>query len=48
MDFSLRAGTLTIEAYAGFSLRLPQVESYLGADLDDIDADEAIRQAESS
>lgn len=48
MDFALRSGTLTIEAYAGFSLRLPQVESYLEADLDDIDADEAIRQAESS
>lgn len=48
MDFALRSGTLTIEAYAGFSLRLPQVASYLEADLDDIDADEAIRQAESS
>lgn len=48
MDFALRSGTLSIEAYAGFSLRLPQVDSYLDADLDDMDADEAIRQAESS
>lgn len=48
MDFALRSGTLTIEAFAGFSLRLPQVSSYLEAQLDDVDADTAIRQAESS
>jgi len=48
MDFALRSGTLTIEAYAGFSLRLPQVSSYLEAELDDVDADSAIREAESS
>ena len=47
MDFGLTRGTLTMEAYAGFHLRLPQVESYLDAELDDMSADEAIRQAES-
>ena len=48
MDFDLVEGTLTLEAYAGFNLRLPQVESYLDAQLDDIDADADIRSAESS
>ena len=48
MDFGLVRGTLTMEAYAGFSLRLPQDASYLNAELDDMSADEAIRQAESS
>ncbi len=47
MDFELTSGTLTIEAYANFTLRLPQTESYLGAELDDMNADEAIRAAES-
>jgi acetolactate decarboxylase len=47
MDFELSAGTLTIEAYANFMLRLPQTESYLSAELDDINADAAIRAAES-
>jgi acetolactate decarboxylase len=47
MDFELSAGTLTIEAYANFTLRLPQTESYLSAELDDINADSAIRAAES-
>ncbi|CAN5267006.1 alpha-acetolactate decarboxylase [soil metagenome] len=47
MDFALTRGTLTMEAYAGFNLRLPQVESYLDAELDDMSADDAIRQAES-
>lgn len=47
MDFELTSGTLTIEAYANFMLRLPQTESYLGAVLDDINADVAIRAAES-
>ena len=48
MDFVLTRGTLTIEAYASFTVTLPQVASYLDAELDDISADEAIRQAESS
>jgi len=47
MDFQLRSGTLSIEAYASFTVHLPEVESYLEAELDDIDADDAIRQAES-
>ena len=47
MDFVLREGTLTIEAYANFTVRLPQVASYLEAELDDIEADSAIRAAES-
>jgi len=47
MDFELTSGTLAIEAYANFTLRLPQTESYLGAELDDINADSAIRAAES-
>jgi acetolactate decarboxylase len=48
MDFRLSSATLSIEAYAGFSLRLPETESYLDAELDDIDADAAIRAAEDS
>ncbi|CAN5301591.1 alpha-acetolactate decarboxylase [soil metagenome] len=48
LDFSLASGTLAIEAYASFTVHLPEVQSYLDADLDDIDADEAIRQAEGS
>jgi acetolactate decarboxylase len=47
MDFALRSGTLTMEAYASFTVHLPQVDSYLDAELDDISADEAIRAAES-
>lgn len=47
MDFELTSGTLTIEAYANFMLRLPQTESYLSAELDDMNADSAIRAAES-
>ena len=47
MDFELTSGTLTIEAYANFTLRLPQTESYLSAELDDMNADDAIRAAES-
>ena len=48
MDFELTTGTLTIEAYANFTLRLPQTEPYLSAELDDINADDAIRGAESN
>lgn len=48
MDFELLEGTLSIEAYSSFTVRLPEVDSYLDAELDDIDADAAIRQAESS
>jgi len=48
MDFALTGGTLTMEAYADFHLRLPQVASYLDAELDDMSADEQIRDAESS
>jgi len=47
MDFVLREGTLSIEAYANFTVRLPEIESYLTAELDDIEADAAIRAAES-
>ncbi len=47
MDFVLRSGILTIEAYASFTVHLPEVASYLEAELDDISADAAIRQAES-
>ena len=48
MDFDLTKAMLSIEAYATFTLHLPEVASYLRAELDDIEADEAIRQAESS
>jgi acetolactate decarboxylase len=48
MDFELRSATLRIEAYSTFTLRLPEVASYLAAELDDIEADTAIRGAESS
>ena len=47
MDFQLRSGTLWIEAYSSFTVHLPDVDSYLDAELDNVDADEAIRQAES-
>jgi len=47
MDFQLRSGTLSIEAYSSFTVHLPDVDSYLDAELDNVDADEAIRQAES-
>jgi acetolactate decarboxylase len=46
LDFGLREGTLTMEAYSRFDLRLPQVQSYLDAELDDLDSDGAIRGAE--
>ena len=46
LDFGLREGTLSIEAYSRFDLRLPQVQSYLSAELDDLDSDGAIRGAE--
>ena len=48
MDFELTEATLSIQTFSTFTLRLPEVESYLEAELDDMDADEAIRQAESS
>lgn len=48
MDFALTEATLSVQAFSTFTLRLPEVESYLEAELDDMDADEAIRQAESS
>lgn len=48
LDFVMRSGVLTMEAYASFTVTLPQVASYLSAELDDISADEAIRRAESS
>ena len=48
MDFALRTGTVSIEAYSTFTLHLPEIESYLAAELDDMSSDEAIRQAESS
>lgn len=47
MDFVLRSGTLSMQAFSSFTLHLPEVESYLGAELDDMDADAAIRAAES-
>jgi acetolactate decarboxylase len=46
LDFEVREGTLRMEAYSRFDLRLPQVRSYLDAELDDLDADDAIRGAE--
>lgn len=48
LDFSLASGTLSIEAYSSFTVHLPEVQSYLAAELDDIEADGAIRQAEGS
>ena len=46
-DFALREAVVSIEAYSSFTVRLPEVDSYLDAELDDIEADAAIRQAES-
>ncbi len=48
MDFELLSGTLSIEAYASFTVHLPQVASYLSAELANINADEEIRRAEDS
>lgn len=47
MDFVLRSGTLSLQAFASFTVHLPQVESYLAAELDDVNSDAAIRAAES-
>ena len=47
LDFQLRDAQLTIEAYANFTVHLPQVDSYLDAELDDVDSDRQIRAAES-
>lgn len=47
LDFELSAGTLLVEAFSSFTVRLPEVASYLTAELDDMNADEAIRSAES-
>lgn len=47
LDFELREGTVSIEAFSSFTVRLPQVDSYLDAELDDMEADAAIRQAEN-
>lgn len=46
LDFDLVSGTLNIEAYAGFHLRLPEVASYLTAHLDDVDSNAVIRAVE--
>ena len=46
LDFVATQGTLQIEAFAGFNLHLPQVASYLDAELDSADTDESIRAAE--
>ena len=47
MNFELRSGTLTMQAFSSFTVHLPEVDSYLAAELDDIDSDAAIRAAES-
>lgn len=48
LDFELVEGTVELEAFSTFTLHLPEVDSYLDAELDAISADEAIRQAEGS
>ena len=48
LDFAMVSGVLEIEAYSTFTLHLPEVESYLAAELDDMSADDAIRAAEGS
>ena len=48
LDFDLVSGVVSMEAYSTFVLRLPEVESYLAAELDDISADADIRAAEGS
>lgn len=48
LDFDLVSGVVTMEAYSTFTLRLPEIESYLAAELDDISADAEIRAAEGS
>lgn len=48
LDFDLITGVVSMEAYSTFVLKLPEVESYLAAELDDISADADIRAAEGS
>lgn len=48
LDFELVSGTVEMEAYSTFTLHLPEVESYLAAELDDMSADAEIRSAEGS
>jgi acetolactate decarboxylase len=47
-DYDLVEGTLSIEAYASFTVHLPEVASYLDAALDNADTDAQIRSAEST
>ena len=47
-DYDLVEGTLWIEAYASFTVHLPEVASYLAATLDSADTDAQIRSAEST
>ncbi len=47
-DYDLVEGTLSIEAYASFTVHLPEVASYLDAELDNADTDAQIRSAEST
>ncbi|WP_169515639.1 acetolactate decarboxylase [Glaciibacter superstes] len=48
LDYVLRDGTLQIEAFAGFNVRMPNGEEYRRADLDESDVDEAVRGAEQA
>jgi acetolactate decarboxylase len=48
MDFELRSGMLRLEAFSTFTLHIPEVASYLEAELDELDSDAAIRAAEDS
>lgn len=48
LEYVLRSGTLQIEAFAGFNVRLPNREDFRRADLDETGGDEAVRDAEDS
>ncbi|MBN9607145.1 MAG: acetolactate decarboxylase [Actinomycetales bacterium] len=48
LDFEIAEATLQIQAFSAFTVRLPEVASYLQAELDDMDADAAIREVEGS
>jgi acetolactate decarboxylase len=48
LTFEIESATLSMEAYSTFTLRLPEVDSYLEATLSELDSDAAIRLAEGS
>ena len=48
LDYSIRSGTLTMQAMSSLTLRLPHTPDFGGADFEGIDNDMAIRRVESA